>query len=199
MQSQKIKMEIAARQREALRILFDGVEASLINRLKENEEEILDVGKLNVALQERAKSLNAENQLFKHVENIMEAMTRSQNVNTTLPSDTNKGLPASGGVVADSMNNSGKNEERGGQRRKSATTAGTGGDVAGKGDKLVRETEANSRCRMCKKCGERESCVLVLPCKHLCLCTLCSEANLEAATCPGCNSLIKEMVCVSLT
>ncbi|XP_074373809.1 BOI-related E3 ubiquitin-protein ligase 1-like [Apium graveolens] len=180
--SKKIKMEIAARQKEAPRIMFDGVEAPLMKKLKENEEEILDVGKLNIALEERVKSLMLRTSFWK--------------VLITLgklgPNDTNQGLPASGGVVADCMNNFGKNEERGGQGRKSVTTAGNG--------KLARGTEANSRCRMCKKCGERESCVLVLPCKHLCLCTVCSEAiNLQDANCPGSNSLIMGMLCVSLT
>src|SRR5690606_31343258 len=40
----------------------------------------------------------------------------------------------------------------------------------------------------CKRCGDREAIVLVLPCRHLCLCTVCCSASLR--TCPVCGSVM---------
>ncbi|XP_057765298.1 probable BOI-related E3 ubiquitin-protein ligase 3 [Salvia miltiorrhiza] len=39
--------------------------------------------------------------------------------------------------------------------------------------------------RMCRSCGKEESCVLLLPCRHLCLCTVCGSS---LHTCPVCSS-----------
>ncbi|TVU29908.1 hypothetical protein EJB05_21499 [Eragrostis curvula] len=41
----------------------------------------------------------------------------------------------------------------------------------------------SSRGRACKSCGEAEACVLLLPCRHLCLCAGCEAA---ADACPVC-------------
>ncbi|KAL5557841.1 hypothetical protein UlMin_034052 [Ulmus minor] len=46
-------------------------------------------------------------------------------------------------------------------------------------------TEENSTLLNCKNCKARSSCVIFLPCKHLCSCKLC-EAFL--GSCPICNS-----------
>ncbi|CAL5057975.1 unnamed protein product [Urochloa decumbens] len=43
--------------------------------------------------------------------------------------------------------------------------------------------QAAGRSRACRSCGGAEACVLVLPCRHLCLCGVC-EADVEA--CPVC-------------
>ncbi|GJW67424.1 probable BOI-related E3 ubiquitin-protein ligase 3 [Tanacetum coccineum] len=37
----------------------------------------------------------------------------------------------------------------------------------------------------CLKCGKKESCVLVLPCRHLCLCNVCESTT---TICPVCTS-----------
>nr|GEZ42365.1 probable BOI-related E3 ubiquitin-protein ligase 3 [Tanacetum cinerariifolium] len=37
----------------------------------------------------------------------------------------------------------------------------------------------------CLKCGKKESCVMVLPCRHLCLCNVCDSAT---TICPVCSS-----------
>lgn len=44
---------------------------------------------------------------------------------------------------------------------------------------------------LCKICLENELDILVMPCKHLCLCAVCS-ANLEK--CPMCRTHITEFV-----
>ncbi|CAN6251727.1 unnamed protein product [Urochloa humidicola] len=51
-------------------------------------------------------------------------------------------------------------------------------EVAGGGGE-----KASGRSRACRSCGGAEACVLVLPCRHLCLCAVC-EGGVEA--CPVC-------------
>ena len=47
------------------------------------------------------------------------------------------------------------------------------------------EASGGGRKRACRWCGEAEACVLLLPCRHLCLCRRCEgEAGVEA--CPVC-------------
>ncbi|KAF8048255.1 hypothetical protein N665_2587s0002 [Sinapis alba] len=49
----------------------------------------------------------------------------------------------------------------------------------------------------CKRCGEREASVLVLPCRHLCLCKVCGSALLQ--TCPVCDSVMNASVHVNMS
>ena len=50
---------------------------------------------------------------------------------------------------------------------------------------------------MCSVCLEREKTVLLLPCRHLCLCSGCSaelEASPEHGNCPMCRKYIEKHV-----
>lgn len=48
------------------------------------------------------------------------------------------------------------------------------------------DVEATGRVRQCEVCGEKKGCVLLLPCRHLCLCKECEPTT---ATCPVCCSM----------
>lgn len=54
-------------------------------------------------------------------------------------------------------------------------------------NKSVRISHSNTSgsSRWCRNCGKEESCVLLLPCRHLCLCTVCGSS---LHTCPICKS-----------
>ncbi|XP_076932462.1 putative BOI-related E3 ubiquitin-protein ligase 3 [Bidens hawaiensis] len=59
--------------------------------------------------------------------------------------------------------------------------------------------DAESHCggeRCCRRCGKEESSVLLLPCRHLCVCRLCVSA---ISTCPVCNSTKSAGVQVNMT
>ncbi|XLS54277.1 hypothetical protein HN51_004032 [Arachis hypogaea] len=75
----------------------------------------------------------------------------------------------------DILNN---NEKKcGSTEEETAATAAVGGGGGGGGGEGVS--------RMCKSCGVRESIVLLLPCRHLCLCTMCGSS---VRNCPVCDS-----------
>lgn len=78
----------------------------------------------------------------------------------------------------------GKNEEEGtsgrcGNKNRSSKSNRTMNGVDGRG------TSGNSSARWCRNCGKEESCVLILPCRHLCLCTVCGSS---LHTCPICKT-----------
>ncbi|XP_015882107.2 probable BOI-related E3 ubiquitin-protein ligase 3 [Ziziphus jujuba] len=70
-------------------------------------------------------------------------------------------------------------------------TSGRGGNKS-KSNKMMVDnnsfnggTTGNSNKRWCRNCGKEESCVLILPCRHLCLCTVCGSS---LHTCPICKT-----------
>ncbi|KAF4346395.1 probable BOI-related E3 ubiquitin-protein ligase 3 [Cannabis sativa] len=77
-------------------------------------------------------------------------------------------------------------------------------------DVVDLETTSNVRCtttsnnttstinhnRLCRNCGKEESCVLLLPCRHLCLCTVCGSS---LHTCPICKSTKNASVHVNMS
>ncbi|EPS62926.1 zinc ion binding protein, partial [Genlisea aurea] len=50
--------------------------------------------------------------------------------------------------------------------------------------------------RLCRNCCETESCVLLLPCRHLCLCDACASST---NACPVCQALKTGSIHVNLT
>lgn len=55
---------------------------------------------------------------------------------------------------------------------------------------------SNCMNRLCRNCGKEESCVLLLPCRHLCLCTVCGSS---LHTCPICKSTKNASVHVNMS
>mmetsp|Transcript_29949 Transcript_29949/g.49539 ORF Transcript_29949/g.49539 Transcript_29949/m.49539 type:complete len:140 (-) Transcript_29949:37-456(-) len=61
-------------------------------------------------------------------------------------------------------------------------------------EKLVREQlEAAAATSTCVVCQENIKSVLILPCRHLCLCQGCSEV-LQLKTCPLCREKIESKI-----
>jgi E3 ubiquitin-protein ligase BOI-like protein len=61
-----------------------------------------------------------------------------------------------------------------------------------------RSSTTSSECgnRWCRNCGKQESCVLLLPCRHLCLCTVCGST---LHICPICKSTKNASVHVNMS
>ena len=127
--------------------------------------------------------------------------------------DVNVPGPLGAALADDAQSCCGENDDvvvttGGGEWRTLATTTERND---GRNDVVELETTSNVRCnnnnnnkssgygnynRWCRNCGKEESCVLVLPCRHLCLCTVCGSS---LHTCPICKSTKTASVHVNMS
>lgn len=192
-------MEVEERQKQQARLLVSAIGESVMKVIKEKDEQIQKIGKYNFALQEKLKGLYMENQLWKDLAQSHEATAMSLrcNLDQLLAHVSDQPQVPAPEEVAESCCGSNEHgyealEVASGQRRTlAADEERCGGRGSGGGG-----AQGNSR-RMCRKCGERESCVLLLPCRHLCLCTSCGTTL--QSTCPVCNSSTTATVHVSMS
>ncbi|CAN0901979.1 Probable BOI-related E3 ubiquitin-protein ligase 3 [Linum grandiflorum] len=160
---EKVRGELEEERRRQARRIIQVIEEGMVKRLKAKEEEIKKIGKLNWALEEKVKSLCIENQIWRDLAQTNEATANA------LRSNLEKVLDGGAAAVDDAQSCCGSN------RPEEEDDAVTGG----------RRGEEERTMRMCRKCGEEESCVLLLPCRHLCLCSGC-ESTIYC--CPICHA-----------
>lgn len=168
-----MRMEIQERQKQQAKILATAIAEKAIHKLREKDEQIHKMSKFNSVLQERLKCLYMENQLWRDLAQTNEAQAQS------LQFDLEQALAQAG------------NHQNAAEEEDAQSCCGSSGDVAG------GEEVANNR--MCKMCGERESCVLLLPCRHLCLCGVCGSGSHHVHACPLCNSTMTATLHVNLS
>ncbi|XP_038900738.1 probable BOI-related E3 ubiquitin-protein ligase 2 isoform X2 [Benincasa hispida] len=165
---ERVKMELEEKQKREARRILEVIEIGMMRILRSKEEEIEKIGKLNWELEERVNCLSMENQLWRDVAETNEATANA------LRSNLEQVLLQVNTVAEeeeDAESCCGSNDDGG---------CGGGGGVRKKRKEGDEEEE-----RRCKKCWKEESCVLLLPCRHLCLCTVCASS---LHTCPICNS-----------
>ncbi|KAL4380707.1 hypothetical protein S83_011433 [Arachis hypogaea] len=201
--TEKVRMEMEEQKIRQSRLILSLLQETMAKKLKEKDEEIQRMEKLNMALQERVKSLCVENQVWKELAHTNE--TTANYLRTNLEqilahvgtgagagADDHRHVGADDdaesccGSNDDILNN---NEKKcGSTEEETAATAAVGGGGGGGGGEGVS--------RMCKSCGVRESIVLLLPCRHLCLCTMCGSS---VRNCPVCDSGMDASVHVNLS
>lgn len=178
-------MELEEQRVRQSRMLIAAIQEAVAKKLKEKDEEIQRVGKLNWVLQERVKSICVENQIWKELAQTNEATANNlrNNLEQVLAhvsedhhNHNHHAVEAAESSCASNNNNNHHHREEeevcGGYERNDG--------VLGK--------------RMCNQCGVRESIVLLLPCRHLCLCTMCGST---VHNCPLCQSGINASVHVN--
>ncbi|KAL1538443.1 RING-type E3 ubiquitin transferase [Salvia divinorum] len=170
--TKKIRIELEERQKQQSRLLAAAIGEGVMKKLKEKDEQIQRMGKLNFVLQERVKSLYVENQLWRDLAQTNEATANS------LRSNLEQVLQHVGS---------------GGEERIAAAAAADDDaeSCCGSNDaEALAKDEGSSSCysdRRCRLCGDRQSCVLLLPCRHLCLCSVCGSGSHQLQSCPVCN------------
>ncbi|KAK9275682.1 hypothetical protein L1049_022949 [Liquidambar formosana] len=203
---EKVKMEIEERRKRHSRRLMEAVEEGIVKRLRAKEEEIEKIGKLNWALEERVKSLCIENQIWRDLAHSNEATANAlrSNLEQVLAQvkDTRPhgaGLDEAAAAVTDdaesccgSSGGCGDGEEEDGWR----SLAGRGGERKWAKDKCSFDNSSNNYRGWCRSCGKEEASVLLLPCRHLCLCTVCGST---LHTCPICKCNKKGSVHVNMS
>lgn len=212
---EKVRMEIEDRRKRYARSIVAVVEEGIRKRLRAKEEEIENIGKLNWALEERVKSLCVENQIWRELAQTNEATANAlrSNLEQVLAHVEQRNGNVNGGVrvgqAAELMDDAQSccSSNHGGcgveAQTEGCSLAETGaevgmvvkdrGNLQDDGGVCGRKSQScenngsgsNSSSRLCRNCGKAESCVLLLPCRHLCLCTACGSSIL---TCPICKS-----------
>ncbi|KAI6687053.1 hypothetical protein NL676_023881 [Syzygium grande] len=194
---EKVRMEIDERRKRQARRIVGRIEGEVAKRLRAKEEEIQKIGKLNWALEERVKSLCVENQIWRDLAQANEATANALRTNLEqVLAQVSKDDPPRGGAAPedeadDAASCCGSNYE-GGWEEESGRRA-VGGEAQ---DDKRRSRRGRAMTTWCRKCGKEEASVLLLPCRHLCLCAVCGSS---LHTCPLCNSPKSGSVHVNLS
>lgn len=202
---EKMRIEIDGQKKQQLRRIMAAIEDAMAKKMREKEEEISKLVRINFELEDKVKTLYLQSQIWRDVAQTNEATANAlrsnleQVLHQVRENDAVRNKAAGGGDLTDdavsccgSSGYGGEEEERerendvDGERwpmkRRICNDDGERWVYRGKKD---NDNNNNNGKRMCKKCGEGESRVLVLPCRHLCLCTLCGPT---VNACPICDS-----------
>ncbi|KAK4348085.1 hypothetical protein RND71_034424 [Anisodus tanguticus] len=198
--TKKISLELEEKQKQQARMLVAAISERVMKKMNEKDEQIQRMGKMNLVLQERVKSLYVENQLWRDLAQTNEATVNSlrNNLEQVLAHVGDERLSAGTGIatvaagaVEEDVESCCGSSDHGWEEREEEGVRMLAGDAQDKGD---GKSKSN---RLCRRCGERESCVLLLPCRHLCLCTVCGSSLHHA--CPVCNSNMNATVHVNMS
>lgn len=182
--TENLRLEIEERRKQFARRIAATVHANTLKRLKSKDEEIDKMRKLNFAMQERLKSLSVENQILKELAQTNEATANALrcNLEQVLAQVQDEHLQDS--------------HHRANADAESCCGETDTDDNQNQNQNYEFSNVSSSRKKMCRSCGKEESCVLLLPCRHLCLCTVCGSS---LHTCPVCNSAKTASVHVNLS
>lgn len=184
--TEKVRLDVEERRKRNSRRIIAAVEEGISKRLRAKEEEIMRIAKLNWALEEKVKSLCVENQIWRELAQTNEATANAlrSNLKQVLEQvvhdeyrhrSTTACVDDAAALAEDAQSCCESNNEE-----KPRLI-----DGENMNDDCSSSNNINNSNRLCKKCGQGESCVLLLPCRHLCLCTVCaSSVNI----CPVCKS-----------
>lgn len=166
------------------------MEETVMKKLRAKDEEIDKIGRLNWALEEKVKSLCVENQIWRELAQTNEATANAlrNNLEQVLlaqqlpPDNVENNDAAAAALLDDAQSCCGSNlvaEEGDG-----AATSGPLHEMEmNKGEKRRKHGSGYGCGRLCRNCGKEEASVLLLPCRHLCLCGVCGPS---LHTCPIC-------------
>ncbi|GAB4834662.1 hypothetical protein Ancab_032925 [Ancistrocladus abbreviatus] len=186
-QGQQLRRTLAEKRQRHYRALLGAAEETVARRLREKEAEVEKATRRNEELEARAAQLNAEAQAWQVKARAQEAQAAS------LHAQLQQAM-MSGGVGG----GCGQHQESDGN-----SAGGGGGAEAEDAESAYIDPErVNSTSGgggggpSCKACRKRAASVVLLPCRHLCVCTQC-DPLVEA--CPLCLSLRNGGVQVFLT
>lgn len=179
---ERMRRDVAESRQRHARGIFAAVEQGIMKRLKAKEDEIEKMGRFNWVLEERVKSLSMENQIWRDLARSNEATACALRTNLEQ-------------VLAQVSSEQPRRE----LAEEDAESCCDSSDEDGK-RKLEEEEEEERkrRRRSCRNCEKEEPCVLLLPCRHLCLCNKCSSSS-RLSTCPVCKCNMSGSVHVNIS
>ncbi|XP_058744433.1 probable BOI-related E3 ubiquitin-protein ligase 2 isoform X2 [Vicia villosa] len=172
---QKFRVELEEKRKREIKMIIEAIEIEMTKKMKAKEQEIEKLERMNMILEERVKTLVMENQIWRELAQNNEATVNALRNNLE--------------QILREMKNEGAAEQDG----ESCCENGWRTLVLCAQDKEDGESEKK---RWCRNCGERVSCVLILPCRHLCLCDLCVAT---VHICPICQSFKNSTLNINLS
>lgn len=177
--TQQISAELTEQRKRFSRLVLASIDEEVRKQLKAKDDEIETVKKLNWALEERVRSLCIENQIWREL-----AQTNEDTVNL-LRANLDQ-------VLSTQICVKEEDEERFIEPADDAESCCCG-DNEGMDNTVM---EVSTPLRICRSCGGSEATVLLLPCRHLCLCAFCSPT---INFCPICSCATSGSVNVNLS
>lgn len=164
-----MRRTLADKRKRHYRALLSAAEESIARRLKEKEAEVEKATRRNAELEARATQLNVEAQVW-------QAKARAQEATAASLQAQLQHAIMTGGVPAYD------------NRRGEDGGLGCSGGAEGQAEDAESAYVDPDRVMVtagpsCKGCRRRAATVVVLPCRHLCLCTECDQV---AQACPLC-------------
>ncbi|KAL3580806.1 hypothetical protein D5086_018641 [Populus alba] len=161
LQNERLRLVLQEQKRRQLGSLLKKLESKALPILKQKDEEIAQAAKRTVELGEFLKKLEFENHTWQRMAQENEAMVVSLNNTIEQLRENSSGCFNNGAEDAESCCDVSSGAEEGFLDRK------------------------RKMLMVCKGCNSRNSCILFLPCRHLCSCKAC-VAFLDS--CPVCQT-----------
>ncbi|KAJ6695919.1 BOI-RELATED E3 UBIQUITIN-PROTEIN LIGASE 1-LIKE [Salix koriyanagi] len=183
MQGEQLRRTLAEKRQRHFRALLGAAEESIARKLREKEMEVEKATRRNAELEARATQLSIEAQVW-------QAKVRSQEVTAASLQAQLQQAIMNGGLAQDS--------------RRGEDGIGCPGGVEGQTQAEDAESAYVDPDRVavvpggpsCKVCRKRMASVVLLPCRHLCVCTECDHV---VQACPLClhvrNSSVEVYLC----
>jgi E3 ubiquitin-protein ligase BOI-like protein len=170
LQTERMRAGLEESRRRHVRALVSAAVRAAAGRLRAAEAALELARYRNATLSERLGQMNAEGQAWIGVAKSHEAVV------VGLRATLDKLLQSPCAAAAEGA--AGECEAEDARSCCFETSVAVGGNAGDDGEGGSDKSRA-----ACKACGEGESCVLLLPCRHLCLCPACDAA---VDTCPVC-------------
>ncbi|KAJ6415633.1 hypothetical protein OIU84_004435 [Salix udensis] len=182
-QGEQLRRTLAEKRQRHFRALLGAAEESIARKLREKEMEVDKATRRNAELEARATQLSIEAQVW-------QAKVRSQEVTAASLQAQLQQAIMNGGLAQDS--------------RRGEDGIGCPGGVEGQTQAEDAESAYVDPDRVavvpggpsCKVCRKRMASVVLLPCRHLCVCTECDQV---VQACPLClhvrNSSVEVYLC----
>ena len=184
-----MRRTLADKRQRHYRALLGAAEESVARRYREKEAEAEKAARRNAELEARAAQLSVEAQLWQAKARAQEATAAS------LQAQLQQAIMSGGGCAQEYYN-----------RREDGLTCAAAADVDGSGGGQAEDAESayidpdrvvtTASGPVCKGCRKRVASVVLLPCRHLCVCTEC-DGVLQA--CPLCLTMRNSSVEVFLS
>lgn len=174
-QGEQMRRTLAEKGQRHYRALISAAEQTALRRMREKEIEVEKAARRNLELEARAAQLSAEAQAW-------QVRARAQEQAAVALQAQLQHAIMSGGCTGD------------GEGRRLMCPEGEAEDAESgyvDPERVVALTEPS-----CKACGKRVASVVLLPCRHLCVCTECDTV---VQACPLCLSFRSSSVEVFLT